>query len=61
MEKIEGWSGVYGLYRNKGGVEAMNHIIYRKATVEDCYAIAELKGIVWHTTYKGIYDLWKTI
>lgn len=33
----------------------MNNISYRKATVEDCYSIAELKGIVWNTTYKGIY------
>ena len=34
----------------------MNDIVYRKATVEDCYSIAELKGIVWNTTYKGIYS-----
>ena len=34
----------------------MNNIAYRKATVEDCYAIAALKGIVWNTTYKGIYS-----
>ena len=34
----------------------MNNIVYRKATVEDCYSIAELKGIVWNTTYKGIYS-----
>lgn len=34
----------------------MNNIAYRKATVEDCYSIAELKGIVWNTTYKGIYS-----
>jgi len=33
----------------------MNNITYRKATIEDCYAIAELKGIVWNTTYQGIY------
>ena len=33
----------------------MNNIVYRKATAEDCYSIAELKGIVWNTTYKGIY------
>ena len=33
----------------------MRDIAYRKATAEDCYAIAELKGIVWNTTYKGIY------
>lgn len=34
----------------------MSDIVYRKATEEDCYAIAELKGIVWNTTYKGIYS-----
>ena len=34
----------------------MSNIEYRKATVEDCYSIAELKGIVWNTTYKGIYS-----
>lgn len=34
----------------------MSNIVYRKATVEDCYAIAKLKGIVWNTTYKGIYS-----
>lgn len=33
----------------------MRDIAYREATAEDCYAIAELKGIVWNTTYKGIY------
>lgn len=33
----------------------MTNIAYRKATTEDCYSIAELKGIVWNTTYKGIY------
>jgi hypothetical protein len=33
----------------------MGDIVYRKATIEDCYSIAELKGIVWNTTYKGIY------
>lgn len=33
----------------------MNKVVYRKATNEDCYSIAELKGIVWNTTYKGIY------
>lgn len=33
----------------------MHNIAYRKATLEDCYSIAELKGIVWNTTYKGIY------
>jgi len=34
----------------------MGNIEYRKATAEDCYSIAELKGIVWNTTYKGIYS-----
>ena len=34
----------------------MKNITYRKATLEDCYEIAELKGIVWNTTYKGIYS-----
>jgi len=34
----------------------MSNIAYRKAIVEDCYSIAELKGIVWNTTYKGIYS-----
>lgn len=34
----------------------MCNIVYRKATAEDCYSIAELKGIVWNTTYKGIYS-----
>lgn len=33
----------------------MNKIIYRKAMPEDCYDLAVLKGIVWNTTYKGIY------
>lgn len=33
----------------------MGDIVYRKATIEDCYFIAELKGVVWNTTYKGIY------
>ena len=33
-----------------------NRITYRKATLEDCLAIATLKGIVWNTTYKGIYS-----
>ena len=31
-------------------------IIYRKATESDCYEIAKLKGIVWNTTYQGIYS-----
>ena len=34
----------------------MGDIVYRKATIEDCYSIAELKGIVWNTTYKDIYS-----
>ena len=34
----------------------MKNISYRKATLDDCYSIAELKGIVWNTTYKGIYS-----
>lgn len=34
----------------------MRNITYRKAQTEDCYSIAELKGIVWNTTYKGIYS-----
>lgn len=33
----------------------MSQITYRKAEFEDCYEIAVLKGIVWNTTYKGIY------
>ena len=33
----------------------MNTIIYRQATLADCYAVAVLKGQVWNTTYKGIY------
>ncbi len=39
----------------------MRDIVYRKAVVEDCYSIAELKGIVWNTTYKGIYPNEKLI
>lgn len=39
----------------------MSNIVYRKATAEDCYSIAELKGIVWNTTYKGIYSEEKLI
>ena len=35
--------------------ERMSDILYRKATLEDCFSIAELKGIVWNTTYRGIY------
>lgn len=31
-------------------------INYRKARIEDCLDIARLKGIVWNTTYKGIYS-----
>lgn len=34
----------------------MQQIIYRKATSNDCLEIATLKGIVWNTTYKGIYS-----
>ncbi len=34
----------------------MKNISYRKANLDDCYSIAELKGIVWNTTYKGIYS-----
>ena len=34
----------------------LKNIAYRKATLKDCYVIAELKGIVWNTTYKGIYS-----
>lgn len=34
----------------------MNNIAYRRATMNDCYTIAKLKGIVWNTTYKGIYS-----
>ena len=33
----------------------MDKVVYRKACIEDCYAIAQLKRIVWNTTYKGIY------
>ena len=33
----------------------MNMITYRKAQIDDCLSIAILKGIVWNTTYKGIY------
>ncbi len=32
------------------------NITFRKATIADCYALAVLKGIVWNTTYKGIYS-----
>ena len=34
----------------------MSDILYRIATEEDCYAIAKLKGIIWNTTYQGIYS-----
>ena len=34
----------------------MNNIAYRKATMDDCHTIAKLKGVVWNTTYKGIYS-----
>ncbi len=33
----------------------MNKITYRKAIVTDCHELAVLKGLVWNTTYKGIY------
>ncbi len=36
--------------------KGMGNIEYRKAGVEDCRAIAELKRIVWDTTYRGIYS-----
>ena len=31
-------------------------ITYRKAEIEDCLSIVILKGIVWNTTYRGIYS-----
>ena len=34
----------------------MNKITYRKAEIKDCLSIATLKGIVWNTTYRGIYS-----
>ena len=33
----------------------MNTITYRKAIATDCHELAVLKGLVWNTTYKGIY------
>lgn len=33
----------------------MVEFTYRKACIDDCYSIAELKGNVWRTTYTGIY------
>lgn len=33
----------------------MNNVIYREATINDCYQIAKLKGEVWNTTYRSIY------
>lgn len=33
----------------------MGSIEYREASLEDCYEIALLKGMVWNTTYRGIY------
>lgn len=33
----------------------MSNITYRKADISDCRALAVLKGLVWNTTYKGIY------
>lgn len=32
------------------------NILFRKATGKDCLALAELKGNVWKTTYRGIYS-----
>ena len=32
------------------------NILYRKAAIDDCLTLAELKGKVWNTTYKGIYS-----
>lgn len=32
------------------------NVTYRKANLSDCYTLAVLKGIVWNTTYKGIYS-----
>lgn len=34
----------------------MNMITYRNAEINDCLSIATLKGIVWNTTYRGIYS-----
>ena len=34
----------------------MKDVIFRKATVEDCRALSELKRDVWITTYSGIYS-----
>lgn len=34
----------------------MNQISYRKATIDDCLVLAQLKGQIWNTTYKGIYS-----
>lgn len=31
-------------------------IQYRKATMDECLTLAELKGKVWNTTYRGIYS-----
>ena len=33
----------------------MKDVIFRKATIEDCRALSELKRDVWITTYSGIY------
>jgi len=35
------------------------NISYRKAQLADCYEIAVLKGMVWNTTYQGIYPVEK--
>lgn len=34
----------------------MEHITYRLAVTADCPALAQLKGEVWRTTYRGIYS-----
>lgn len=33
----------------------MKDVIFRKATIEDCRNLSELKREVWITTYSGIY------
>lgn len=44
-------------YRLEDKTDKMiNNIVYRKADEDDCYMVAKLKGIVWNTTYKGIYS-----
>jgi len=61
LENVAVIANLNGIYQNIGKVlkmaeVAMKNIAYRKATVEECYSIAVLKGIVWNTTYKGIYS-----